>query len=317
MKSNSVLRELLNAYWLRPETALWRAIDVRAMRAFKFRSPSLDMGCGDGMFSFIRAGGRLRGSFDVFQSVAKLDMFFDKADVYDAAARVRPEVLKKPSYRIDVGFDHKVNLLAKAGGLGLHRSLKQGDANKRLPFDDGSFQSVFSNIVYWLEDPAHAFSEIGRILKPGGRCCVMLPNRSLPGFSFYGRFYARTGDKRFKFLERLDRGRLSDNIKQAKSGSEWERIFKAAGLRSTSHGRHLSKTTVQLWDIGLRPLFPVLHRMAFALKPKTRAAIKRDWIDIFDSFLSPIAAMDAELGQNEEPAFHCFILEKPKAPFRR
>lgn len=52
-----ILKNFLNAYWLRPETALWRTLDVEAMRTFKVTSPSLDLGCGDGTFSFIRAGG--------------------------------------------------------------------------------------------------------------------------------------------------------------------------------------------------------------------------------------------------------------------
>ena len=52
-----ILKNFLNAYWLRPETALWRTLDVEAMRTFKGTSPSLDLGCGDGTFSFIRAGG--------------------------------------------------------------------------------------------------------------------------------------------------------------------------------------------------------------------------------------------------------------------
>ena len=40
----SVLRELLNVYWLRPETALWRAIDIEMMKEFNFSGKSLSMG---------------------------------------------------------------------------------------------------------------------------------------------------------------------------------------------------------------------------------------------------------------------------------
>jgi hypothetical protein len=58
--------QLLNAFWLRPETAMWREVDIRAMASFEFRSPSLDLGCGDGLFSFIRAGGHFGVGFDAF-----------------------------------------------------------------------------------------------------------------------------------------------------------------------------------------------------------------------------------------------------------
>ncbi len=53
----NVLMKFLNAFWLRPETALWRTLDVESMRDFEFVSPSLDLGCGDGTFSFVRGGG--------------------------------------------------------------------------------------------------------------------------------------------------------------------------------------------------------------------------------------------------------------------
>ena len=183
--SNSTFEELLNVFWLRPETALWREIDIRAMQSFTFNSPSLDMGCGDGIFSFIRAGGGFSPEFDAFRAMSGLDKFFDNVDVFDAFDdRVSPAVTHAPQYRIDCGFDHKANLLSKSGQLGLYGSLKQGDANQALPFPDESFNSIFSNIVYWLDDPQAVLKEISRILRPGGRVCLMLPNQTLPEFSF-------------------------------------------------------------------------------------------------------------------------------------
>jgi len=37
--------ELLNAFWLRPETAMWRELDIQTMSRFK------DLGCGDEAFT--------------------------------------------------------------------------------------------------------------------------------------------------------------------------------------------------------------------------------------------------------------------------
>ena len=136
MTLSTTFDELLNVFWLRPETAMWREIDISAMVPFKIRSPSLDLGCGDGIFSFIRAGGGLDEGFDAFRAVARLDRFFENADVFDAFDEsVNPVVTHPPGYRIDCGFDHKENLLRKAKQLGLYSNLKVGDANHpyRLP----------------------------------------------------------------------------------------------------------------------------------------------------------------------------------------
>jgi len=108
----------------------------------------------------------------------------------------------------------------------------------------------------------------------------------------------------------VDRGRLSDNIKQAKSAADWELIFAKAGLQVDEHHRHLSKTVIQIWDIGMRPLFPTLMKMVQAIEPDKIGSIKEEWITTMKHFLQPIVEMDTELTQGSEPAFHCYVLTK-------
>ena len=105
---------------------------------------------------------------------------------------------------------------------------------------------------------------------------------------------------------RLPRG----NIRQARSRSVWERMFKTADLCVAEHRAHLSKTVIQIWDIGFRPLFPVLHRMANAIPAEDFLDIKREWTATMRQFLEPLIEMDGSLTQGKEPAFHCYILEK-------
>jgi len=311
METSDTLKQLLNVFWLRPETALWREIDIRTMSAFEMRSPSLDLGCGDGNFSFIRAGGEFDVSFDAFRSVSQLDKFFQNVDVFDSYDEtLSSAVTNPPKYQIDVGFDYKINVLKKAGQLGLYGALKQGDANQPLPFPGASFNSVFSNVVYWLDSPLSVISEISRILKPGGAACLMLPNITFPQFSFYNQLYVKDGDSRWKFLEMLDRGRFADNIRQAKSLDEWQGIFDKVGLIIERHHSHLSKLAIQVWDIGLRPLFPVLIEMSNELSPEKRMSIKAKWIQIMKAFIEPLLEIDKALPGNEQAAFHCFELRK-------
>ncbi len=311
MSNSTTFEQLLNVFWLRSETAMWREIDIRAMQSFEVNSPSLDLGCGDGIFSFIRAGGEFSNKFDAFRSMAGLDEFFNNVDVFDSYDEsVSPNVIQKPKYNIDCGFDYKDNLLKKSGQLGLYKELKQGDANKALPFADESFNSIFSNIVYWLDDPQAVIKEIERILMPGGKACLMLPNKTLPEFSFYNELYMKTGDENWAFLEKLDRGRFTDNIRQARSSDTWEDMIQSAGLKVSQHNTHLSKVAIQIWDIGLRPLFPVLRKMIDAIEPEKLPDIKQEWINTVRQFLEPIVKMDEQLAQDVEPAFHCYILEK-------
>lgn len=55
---------------------------------------------------------------------------------------------------------------------------KVGDG-ERLPFDDASFDVVFcNNVLEHLEHPDQVFSEVVRVLKPGGVFLAKTPNRT-------------------------------------------------------------------------------------------------------------------------------------------
>jgi SAM-dependent methyltransferase len=310
----SVLKELLNVYWLRPETALWRAIDIEVMKDFKVRGNSLDLGCGDGVLSYIRGGGQFDISFDDYQSIGNLEKFYSNKDIHDVFINgYNPKIKRVPNYKFSTALDHKENLLLKAKELNFYNDLVVHNANKKLPFEDNSFDSIFSNIVYWLDDSHNSMSEIARVLKKNCRVALMLPNSTMPEFSFYNNYFIKTKDNHYDFLKFLDRGRYSSNIKVSKSYHEWKNIINESGLKIIEHKTHLSKTVIQMWDIGLRPLFPVFIKMVNAIENKNKLKeIKEEWIDIFMRFLKPIINLEMKnmLDQDEEKAFHYFVLEK-------
>ncbi|MGD9554009.1 MAG: methyltransferase domain-containing protein [Arcobacteraceae bacterium] len=310
----NMLRKLLNVYWLRPEIALWRAIDIEIMKDFKIQGKSLDLGCGNGILSFINAGGEFDLSFDAYQAIGNLDKFYENFDVHDTFVKdYKPKIIKKPSYKFNFALDHKDNLLKKAKELDFYDNFILHDANQSLPFGNNSFDSIFSNIIYWLNDSQKSLNEINRILKRNGKVALMLPNKTMPEFSFYNQLYVKDNNKDFEFLKYLDRGRYSSNMKLAKSFDEWKQIIDDSGLKIIEHKTHLSTTIIQIWDIGLRPLFPVLLRLVNAVKDKEELlSIKKEWIEIFMMFLAPIFELEIQnkLNQNKEKAFHYFVLEK-------
>lgn len=142
---------------------------------------------------------------------------------------------------------------------------------------------------------------------------LMLPNSTMSEFSFYNQLHVKPNNKDFEFLKYLDRGRYGSNIKVAKSYEEWEFIFLKSGLKIVEHKMHLSKTVLQIWDIGLRPLFPVLLKLVNVVEDKEKLLeIKEEWIEIFMKFLEPLFELEMQnkLNQNEEKAFHYFVLKK-------
>ena len=88
-ETQDILRKMLGLYWLRPENALWRCLDCLVLKNVKFKPPILDFGCGDGLFSFILAGGTLSPEFDTFSHVGEgLDKFFQNVTSKDCSRKL-------------------------------------------------------------------------------------------------------------------------------------------------------------------------------------------------------------------------------------
>lgn len=304
---DELLRRYLNIYWLRPENAFWTVLRSLAWQPVTMTPPSIDLSCGDGVFSFVHAGGAFGLSFDVFQSVGNLvGVARDNADMFDQApdAGYRPDVTCRPAWSIDVGTDLKATSLAKAALLGFYQRLVQHDHEQPLPFGDHEFQSVYCNSAKWVRNVDLFLREIARITRPGGTIVLHVKLDTIARYTL-APFRTRLGDD---VLDLLDRGRLATWPSLA-SRSEWERRFRSAGLEICDATPLATRTHAHLWDIGLRPIAPLLVRMANDLAPATRAAIKRDWIALFTRLLGPICQPGFDLFEPEsEPAEMQYVL---------
>jgi SAM-dependent methyltransferase len=305
--SDELLRRYLNIYWLRPENAFWTVLRSLAWRQVAMASPSIDMSCGDGVFSFVHAGGAFGPSFDVFRAVGSLERVTDEhADMFDqsAAAGYQPEITARPTWGIDVGTDLKSTSLGKAATLDFYGQLVQHDNNQPLPFGDDEFQSVYCNSAKWVANIAQFLRETTRITRPGGTVVLHVKLDAVAQYTL-SPFRAQLGRR---VLEILDRGRLATWPALA-SRSEWERRFRSAGLEVVVATPLATRTHAHVWDIGLRPIAPMLVRMANELTPETRLEIKRDWIGLFCELLEPLCRADFDLFASEsEPAEMQYVL---------
>ena len=300
-----LLRALLEAYWLRPENALWMFLRSVTLRRIEIQQRSLDVSCGDGVFMFLHLGGRFAPEFDVFSAVGALDQVRDEhADMFDFQGDYRPDISTRPGHPVDVGCDLKPNLLAKATRLGLYRDLVQTDNNLPLPFPADRFQTIYCNAAYWVEKIDPFLGELRRIARPGGRVVLQVKLESMREFTLEA-YRSVLGER---FLDIIGRGRL-DCWPTLADRATWESRFARAGLRIEDASPFVTRTHAHLWDIGLRPLAPLLVRMANAITPQTRAAIKRDWVDLWSDLLAPFAKPEIDLYSGPaEPAEIQYVL---------
>ncbi len=283
----SVLRNYMIAYWLRPETAIWRTCDWMALKDFSFREPMAELACGDGLNSYIMLGGNLPFEWDDSLQVRNVspEEYFDGVDIYDYSSEdaVIPVEVPTPPLRYALGVDWKPNLLKKAALMKTHDALHVADLNDKLFMPDESFMTVFSNSLYWVKNIDQLVAEIYRLLKPGGRLITLLVNSNMRKNMVIEKYF-ETKCRIFKYL---DRGRHL-HYEQPLEESEWKKIFTKAGFQISSWKGAISTRLVAIQEVGLRPIAPVIINMAQKLSRQDMIEIKHQWISYFEYLSRPL-----------------------------
>lgn len=296
--------EFLKIYWLRPETALWRSVDALFLKKITPKRPALDIGCGDGTFQFVVQGGTLDLDFDIFKST-DIKGFWNNKDIYDYFdSNFKVQIIKKPRFIFDVGFDHKENLLKKSESLKIYKKQVLGDANKKLPFKNNSFRFVFSNILYWVENIDNLLKEINRVLKPGGLLVITVPTNTWELYRPTHKPQVLTRNKTLiKILRKLNRGR-SENYFHVYEPKVWQKIIEKNEFEIVRQNRYLSKHLMILWDIGLRPFSMITIRIEHFLDfLRIKRYIKYVWIYFFYFLLNHLAVLKTNDDKKYPPAF--------------
>jgi SAM-dependent methyltransferase len=285
------VRAHLDAYWLRPESAFWDAIAARYIgKELAERKDILEIGIGNGFFSFLMLGGRFKPEFDWFYSV-NTQGFWQNADIFDCdtGVSIANHIESAPTTRIKIGVDHKQSLLSQAGRLGFVDSLVAHDCNLPLAIDT-SISTIYSNILYWLADPMKSLHQLGELLPSGGEFIAVFPNSD-----FYRNCSSYTGNDALSKL--INRGR-ADHIMWHMDLPDFEREISRRGMFRLSHAqRYLAPLTLKMWDVGLRPLSVPLIRMANALPPAVRRDIKEEWCDTLMRFAVPLLEVELAEGR--------------------
>ena len=328
-KKSKALKESINIHYLRPDNALWvyslyKTVNEYVKKYTHKKYKTLDMGCGDGTTSFLLTGGEIDKKFDVYLGTKfknsnlapRMDRSISgslrdtKGDIYDHYSKLyekycRPKKLKN---KFTYGMDWKNSLLRKAELLNFYEKLILKDCNKLpLNFKDNSLDMVFSTIVYWLNDPKKIFPEINRILKKGGYFIFTAPKEDIPKLtvkSFLNKF-------KFKFTDRLDRGRHANWSRHAKKDSFWKNQIKKNNLQLVKIKKLHPKLQIILGESIIRTLitaFGVLYEDLLPKSQKTFFKFKDQYVKELYEILKPFA--DDKYYNKLDMAYNVYIVKK-------
>ena len=303
------LRQLLSIHWLRPETALWRTFDCLLLRDVDITGRTVDLGCGDGTFSYIMAGGKIN-NYDVFMNIENLSEYNRGADIHDV---VTNETLENDNsnlrYKYTYGIDHKEGLISKAKRFrGFYENAMVHDLNQQLPFTSDTFDTAFSNILYWLNDLEKVLNDWNRVLKNSGKLILFVPNENFKQKAWL--YYSAPHEGDLKYFNFFDRG-YNSLIHHCYNSVQWENIFRNNGFKIHKHVAYLTNPVMNIWNVGTRPIAAPLINMASKLTLEARQQVKEEWVNYFSEFFIPIINGELKRDCSEDDcAFHFYVLEK-------
>lgn len=278
--------------WLRPENIVWEAVMTHLVgQELSTASNILEVGIGNGYNSFMTLGGKFSKEYDWYYNVNTEGFWLNK-DIYDYSCitDLSKYIINKPTRRLKYALDHKQNLLNQANQLDFVNKLILQDANEYIRLE--GISTIYSNILYWLRDPISALQNYEELLDKPGKIILVFPNTD---FIKHCRSYKREN----RLFTLLNRGR-ADSMLWMMDFDEFEKLVKLkTNLQILKFRRYLAPITLKISDIGLRPLSPVLIKMANSLNESTRLEIKEEWCETLFPFVEELLALELENGHNQ------------------
>jgi len=310
--------QLLPILWLRPESALWYSYMLAAVEDFSvlFESPSMEFGCMDGINTFLLLGGKIDERYDLFGEAKwhptahrEASLKNDYYDLYDSRTVV--PIAEFPHLKLDFGVDWKDVHLEKASRLNIYRSLAKIDLSfPKLDQDDNFLRTIWAPNLYWTPHLPSALREMRRVLRrDDGRLYTILPNISQLNYMIY----KNSNEKNREWLKLIDRGRFNNVVTNGDTLEGWISKFSSNGLFVVRHKRFIPEVIARVYDIGFRPMFPVLLNMYDSLSrgaPSELQILRREWIARVQYLFSPLIGLNELETENDNCAWYIFEVSR-------
>lgn len=283
MSLRFVLTRLWNyhsLYFLKPHDAVNDTLTSSLLYRLDWSGPVVEIGAGDGVFSYVMHGGAFPLWFDRY-----LMTDLSKQDIYDSHREdvLQPAVsLSYPD--IEMAIDAKEFHVRKIKEIGFAKQC-QVAAYEALPLPSASIEKIFYYTPHGLNDHSAAIQEASRILKTGGKMLILLYDiRFKRSFLCHRLAHALPG-MLGEYFRCLDNGRYDEITRLAKHPKEWEKYFRSNGFKIEEQYRGLSGFAWKVYDTQTRPVLKLLIRFFSILPSPVRSTGKLLWMLICYPYL--------------------------------
>jgi len=149
---------------------------------------------------------------------------------------------------VECGIDLSISRLIRARDSGAYRDVKVADAT-RLPFEAGSFCTVFSNsVLEHIPDVDAVCREVARVLRPGGQLVFTVPSDRFGDFLFWPSVLRAVGLGPLAACYARAMNRVF--VHRHTDGAEtWRARLERAGLEMVVDRQIMPRPLHALWDL--------------------------------------------------------------------
>ena len=216
-----------------------------------------------------------------------------KSDYFDqpGANISMDSMIHQPSKNhFTIGTSWKEAHIEKARRLNVYGELHHLSFEKKLTFlPSNSQHTIFGPNLFWMEreELTHILMEMRRVCSDQGRLITLFPNPKQKEFLFYDQFKMVSP----QWADDLDRGIHLNCTRHIHSLSEWRNFLAECGWSLNRYREIIPALVSQVYQIGLRPMFPVFLNMYHRLRtasPDHWRDLKTHWIETVKHFLTPL-----------------------------
>ena len=266
--------QYLSIYFIKPFDAINDTLTSSLIYDLNWDGEFIEIGAGDGMFSFVMHGGRFPLSFDryLLADASKDD------DIYDCHQKDILTTRKIPTYPvISCAVDRKMSHTRKISEINFAK-VPVVSAYERLPFGDGTVDCIFLYTPHGLDDHADAIQEAGRILKSGGKLLFLAYDDRVKNNFVFHRLASLTRGKISQYFSKMDAGRHDEISSMSRSRDEWRKMFAELGFEIVQKRDGLSSIAWKFYDVQTRPFLRILIQVFQRTPEKIRKLVKLLWM---------------------------------------
>lgn len=263
----------LNIYFLKPFDAVNDTITSELLLDLKWKNNYLEIGSGDGAFSFIMHGGKFSLKYDRY-----IDVDLSKNDIFNSKKLKSIECSNKnikyfPNHGIDAREFH-VNKMKKINFY----KIPTHSSYEKLPLQTNSYNYAFLYTPHGLNSYSKTIDELSRVLKKGANLNILVFLDNVKENFLCDSFAKKTKGKLKIFFQELDNGRFKEIANLSKSISEWKFFFKNRNFLISKYRTGLDQIAWRIYDIQTRPILKYLIKIFNYLPINLRTLIKIFWM---------------------------------------